>query len=174
MSGMYSMRLLPVFALACAWLRAVSGQTYALRFPHVAGLSYTNAVSARGEVPTGDGGRVWANGSPLATASSGINSLVSTPGGGLVFAETAAHRVHRFHPAHGVSLLAGSRSALSGYIGDGGAATQALLNKPFDVACDAAGSSVWIADRDNHVIRRVDPYGIIHTVAGTGIQGFSG
>ena len=57
------------------------------------------------------------------------------------------------------------------FSGDGGAATQASLNNPYGVAVDAKGN-VYIADRDNHRIRRVGPDGIITTVAGSGATGF--
>ncbi|RZB33837.1 MAG: hypothetical protein SRB2_03673 [Desulfobacteraceae bacterium Eth-SRB2] len=54
-----------------------------------------------------------------------------------------------------------------GYSGDGGPATQAQLDFPYDVAVDAAGN-LYIADRGNDCIRRVDVNGIITTVAGKG------
>ena len=41
------------------------------------------------------------------------------------------------------------------------------------MAVDAAGN-LYIADENNHRIRRVDPSGIITTIAGTGEEGFSG
>jgi uncharacterized protein (TIGR03437 family) len=48
--------------------------------------------------------------------------------------------------------------------GDGGAATEALLNRPSGVAADASGN-LYIADLDNHRVRRVGLDGIITTVA---------
>ena len=60
------------------------------------------------------------------------------------------------------------------YAGDGGAATGASLNMPHEIAFDAQGH-LYIAERDNHVVRRVDGgTGVITTLAGTGIAGFSG
>jgi sugar lactone lactonase YvrE len=48
------------------------------------------------------------------------------------------------------------------------------LGQPFDIALDTAGN-VYIADNWNNRIRKVDAVaGIITTVAGTGVQGFSG
>src|SRR6187551_1486751 len=55
-----------------------------------------------------------------------------------------------------------------GYSGDGGAATAASLNMPHEIQFDSAGH-LYIAERDNHVIRKVDSTtGAISTFAGTG------
>ncbi len=60
------------------------------------------------------------------------------------------------------------------YTGDGGPATRASLNMPHEIQFDAAGH-LYIAERDNHVIRKVEARtGIISTFAGTGAPGFSG
>ena len=56
----------------------------------------------------------------------------------------------------------------SGWGGDGGPATKASLDEPYDVATDAAGN-LFIADTNNNRIRRIDgATGIITTVAGSG------
>jgi streptogramin lyase len=60
------------------------------------------------------------------------------------------------------------------YSGDGGPAAGASLNMPHEIQFDAAGN-LYIAERDNHVVRKVDARtGVISTVAGTGGPGFSG
>jgi hypothetical protein len=70
-----------------------------------------------------------------------------------------------------ITTVAGS--ANTGYYGDGGAATNAILNNPYGVVIDTAGNML-IADTFNHRIRKVDANGIISTVAGNGTSGFSG
>ena len=61
-----------------------------------------------------------------------------------------------------------------GFSGDGGPATRAMLNHAQAVALDSAGN-VYIADTINHRIRRVDATsGLIYTIAGNGVSGFSG
>ena len=57
-----------------------------------------------------------------------------------------------------------------GNSGDGGDARQARLNGPKGIAC-APDGSVYIADTENHTIRRIDREGVISTVAGTGERG---
>jgi len=57
--------------------------------------------------------------------------------------------------------------------GDRGKASDARLNHPSGVAADAIGN-VYIADRDNHRIRRVGIDGVITTIAGTGVAGNTG
>ena len=62
----------------------------------------------------------------------------------------------------------------AGFVGDGSAATGALLNIPSDVAVDGS-DSLWIADSGNNRIRKVDgTSGIISTIAGGANDGFSG
>jgi sugar lactone lactonase YvrE len=60
------------------------------------------------------------------------------------------------------------------YSGDGGPAVAASLNMPHEIQFDAAGN-LYIAERDNHVIRKVEAKtGVVSTLAGTGVPGFSG
>ena len=71
-----------------------------------------------------------------------------------------------------ITTVAGSAGAGRG--GDGGRATSSQLNCPADVAVDASGN-IYIADKNNHVIRMVaKSTGIITTVAGNGMEGYSG
>ena len=70
-----------------------------------------------------------------------------------------------------ISTVAGS--GVRGYAGDGGPATAARLNYPYEVVTDAAGN-LYIGDYWNHRIRKVTRDGLISTVAGTGEQGFEG
>src|SRR5690242_14563029 len=60
-----------------------------------------------------------------------------------------------------------------GYSGDGGPALNAQLSRPFGLALDSEGN-LFIADADNHRIRKVSADGVITTVAGNGVPGFSG
>lgn len=77
-----------------------------------------------------------------------------TPGGN--------SRIRRVDTSGNITTVAGNGTP--GYSGDGGPATAAQLNFPFDVAVDSVGN-LYIADSDNGVIRKVDTSGIISTVA---------
>ena len=94
--------------------------------------------------------------------------------GNLYIAEWNNHRIRKVNSAGVISTVAGTGTA--GFSGDGGAATSAQLNYPIGVALDGAGN-LYIADRFNHRIRKVDAAGVISTVAGDGTQdndGFGG
>ncbi|HMG81486.1 MAG TPA: T9SS type A sorting domain-containing protein [Ferruginibacter sp.] len=68
-----------------------------------------------------------------------------------------------------ITTFAGDGTA--GYSGDGGAATMAQFRGPAGIAVDDTGN-VYIADY--YTVRKVDTFGIVTTVAGTGVLGFSG
>lgn len=97
---------------------------------------------------------------------------VAVDGEGRIFVtDTYNHRILMVHPSGVTTVVAGTGRA--GYGGDGGPAVEARLKRPHGIAVDDAGN-VYVADSPNHRIRRIDPAGIISTVAGTGKEGFSG
>jgi uncharacterized protein (TIGR03437 family) len=71
-------------------------------------------------------------------------------------------------PSYVVQTIAGT-----GFTGDGGPASKALLASVQGVAADALGN-YYLADTDANCVRRISPNGIITTIAGTGKPGFSG
>ena len=91
--------------------------------------------------------------------------------GSLFIADDSNFAVRRVSLVSVITTFAGTGTG--GYSGDGGPATSARLGEVRDVAVDSAGN-VYIADEQNHRIRRVSPSGIITTFAGTGTNGFSG
>ncbi len=70
-----------------------------------------------------------------------------------------------------ISTIAGNGTG--GFSGDSGPAATAQLNNPTGVAVDGGGS-LYIADYWNHRVRKISPNGVITTVAGTGMPGYSG
>lgn len=93
------------------------------------------------------------------------------PDGSLYIGDANNHRIRRVDASGEITTVAGS--GVAGFSGDGGPATLARLNFPRNVAFDAAGN-FYIADNDNYRVRRVDTSGVITTVAGTGVAGYSG
>lgn len=116
---------------------------------------------------TGDGGDAT-----LATLSDPMGVAVDSADN-LYIVDLSNHCIRRVDDETGVITTVAGTGA-QGYNGDGIAATAAQLNYPFGMAFDAAGN-LYIADSTNHRVRRVDiASGIISTIAGTGVAGFSG
>jgi hypothetical protein len=92
--------------------------------------------------------------------------------GNVYIADTYNHIIRIVNSAGVINTFAGVPDR-AGYNGDGGPATSALLYYPYGVATDSKGN-VYIADYDNHIIRKVTA-GTISTVAGIpGRGGYSG
>ena len=116
---------------------------------------------------SGDGG--------LATAAQ-LNcpySIAVTSGGSLFIADMANQRIRCVNLTTGIiTTVAGTGTA--GYSGDGGLATAAELNNPEGVTVDSSGN-LYIGDTINYRVRKVVlSTGIITTVAGTGMPGYTG
>lgn len=98
--------------------------------------------------------------------------LTIGPDGSLYFCDIAFHVIRRVDKEGRISTVAGSGK--KGYAGDGGPATQALLNEPYEIKFDTDGS-MYFVEMVNNIVRKVDQVsGNISTVAGTGKSGFSG
>ena len=91
----------------------------------------------------------------------------------LTWADFGSDRILRLDPkTRRVTVVAGTGQ--KGHAGDGGSAKQAQLSAPHEVRFDSMGNML-VAERDAHVIRRIDGRtGLISTLAGTGVPGFSG
>ncbi len=116
---------------------------------------------------TGDGG-------PATKAGvGGPFGVVIGSDGALYICETTNHVVRRLDEKTGI-LITVAGSGEKGYSGDGGPATKAKLNEPYEVRFDKKGNMFFVEMR-NHIVRKVDAEtGIISTIAGTGEMGFSG
>ncbi|MBS0265358.1 MAG: hypothetical protein JSS02_25715 [Planctomycetes bacterium] len=116
---------------------------------------------------TGDGG-------PALEAGIGEPfGLTLGPDGALYVCSVSSHCVRRIDlRTNVITTVAGS--GRRGYAGDGGPATAALCNEPYEVRFDAEGNMFFV-EMQNHLIRRVDrATGEISTIAGTGQAGYSG
>lgn len=121
--------------------------------------------TAAGSVPLGDGG-------PSTAAILSSPQAVAVDGSGNVYvADTFGNRVRKVTPSGLITTVAGI--GVSGSGGDGGLAIAAMLNYPVGLAVDSAGN-LYIADVNNHRVRKVSVSGIITTVAGSGVEGYGG
>jgi len=99
--------------------------------------------------------------------------IAKGPDGSLYICEIKSHVVRKLDEKTGrLTLVAGNGT--QGYSGDGGLATKAQLNEPYEVRFDQQGN-IFFVEMKNNLVRRVDAKtGAISTVAGTGKAGFSG
>ena len=114
---------------------------------------------------TGDGG-------PATSASfSTIYGDVPDSVGNIYICDGGANVIRKIDKNGIVTTIAGT--GVSGYSGDGGPATSAQLNFPLEIGIDATGN-IYIPDWQNFRIRKINNAGIIATIAGTGVPGYSG
>jgi hypothetical protein len=97
---------------------------------------------------------------------------VSVDGAGNLFiADTSGARIRKVSTNGIITTVAGN--GISSYSGDGGAATNTTLNSPASIVFDNVGN-LLIADTANNRVRKIATSGIITTVAGNGVGGYSG
>ncbi|MGB8170076.1 MAG: hypothetical protein WCF18_21410 [Chthoniobacteraceae bacterium] len=114
---------------------------------------------------TGDGGPA------TAATFNGIHNLQITPAGDLLIADSFNHTLRRMEGKSGVvSTMAGDGKAA--FAGDGGPAAQARFSTLIQIALDAAGQQLYIADIGNKRVRRIElASGLVTTIAGNGKSG---
>lgn len=152
---------------------------------NVLGTTFVNATATGslgmlipGIISTAAGDGFWLyNGDGIAATSANIylpSGVVVDAAGNFYISDSGNERIRKVDAvSHKISTVAGDGNA--GVTGDGGTAIYANLNAPAGLAIDGAGN-LYIADSNNHAIRRVDANtGIITTIAGViGHPGYSG
>jgi sugar lactone lactonase YvrE len=132
-------------------------------------------VDAKGIITTAaGGGTLTTNGSIATNANIWTPTDVAVNPTGLLYISSGHFAggnsfVYRVNADGTITTIAGG----TGGLGDGGLAANASVNVPAGLAFDPAGN-LFIADSDNNRVRRVDTNGIITTIAGTGVEGYSG
>ncbi|MBI2515971.1 MAG: SMP-30/gluconolactonase/LRE family protein, partial [Opitutae bacterium] len=139
---------------------------YAVRRVTPAGVVSTEAGWLRGNGVAGSG---EVDGLAKPTPSfSGPNGMDWDASGNLYVADRGSHMIWKITPSGAVTLLAGN----FGWAGfNEGTGQGGWFNTPLDVAVDAAGN-VYVADQNNHRIRKVTPSGGTTTFAGDGTSGY--
>jgi hypothetical protein len=98
--------------------------------------------------------------------------LLPAEAGTHVLAAARSYLAGRQRAATGSAII--TTVAGGGSIGSGGPATSAALSSPFSLSVDAA-NNLYICDNYYHRVHKVDAVtGILTTVAGSGVPGFSG
>ncbi len=130
-------------------LYVADGQKYAIRK-----ISTTGVVSTLTETERGG-----FRGSPC-IAVDGLGNVYAT--------DESVNAICKIVPTGLVTKLAGSQSV--GF--ESGSGSDVRFNRPSGIAIDSAGN-LYVADCGNNVIRKINPRGLVSTIAGTGQQGFN-
>jgi uncharacterized protein (TIGR03437 family) len=116
---------------------------------------------------SGDGGLA------VGTSLGSPAGLAFDPSGNLYIADSG-NTVIRKVATNGIITTAAGSAGQYGFSGDGGPATQAKINYPTGIATDSSGN-LYIMDLGNNRVRKVDAStGIISTIAGSGLVGYTG
>jgi sugar lactone lactonase YvrE len=99
------------------------------------------------------------------------NGIVFDDLGNLIFCDFNNSRIRKITPSGSITTIAGTGG--QGYTGDGGQAILAQIGFPSFLARDAAGN-LYFAVANHHRVRKIDTFGIITTIAGTGTSGYNG
>ena len=155
-----------------------------ISFPPITGFqsvggTITFSASASSGLPltfsTTSVGVCTVNGNTASFSGAGTCTIAATQAGNSNFAPATVAQSFAVAALglsfYDITTFAGNGTA--GYSGDGGPAASAELYYPTAVTVDGVGN-VYIADSDNFRIRKVTPGGVITTVAGNGLGGYSG
>lgn len=114
------------------------------------------------------GGGDVVDGSRTAARFGGPSGVAIDANGNLFVADTGSHTIRKSTPDGSTTTLAGKAGSPGTTDGAGGGAR---FNAPTDIVLDRAGN-LFVADRDNHCIRKITPAGVVSTFAGaSGVPG---
>ncbi len=132
-------------------------------------------VSVRGVITTFAGSGSYdytGDGGPATQAGLRWPTGVAVDGTGIVYFSDSNNNVVRKVDSSGtISTYAGNGG--TAYAGDGGPAASAQFDAPGSLLADSKGN-LYISDYNHHAVRKIDPSGIVTTVAGNGNGDFSG
>ena len=132
-------------------------------------------ISSSGNITTVAGnGTAGFTGDNVIGNSTRLNNpmgLAADAYGNVYIADKGNNRIRKIDSSGYITTIAGTGTG--GYTGDNGPATDAQLFNPTGVAVDNWGN-VYIADKANNAVRKIDAAGMITTIAGNGNQGYNG
>ncbi|HWY98114.1 MAG TPA: T9SS type A sorting domain-containing protein, partial [Bacteroidia bacterium] len=111
------------------------------------------------------------NGGKATAANIDCGGISVDDSGNIYIAQSQQNNIRKINRKGIISTIAGN--GINGFSGDGGPATNAEFSTPVDATVDSKGN-IYIADEGNSRIRKIDKSGIITTIAGNGIAGYSG
>ena len=94
-----------------------------------------------------------------------VDGIATDPHGNIYISHRSQNRIRKLSPNGTITTIAGN--GIAGFSGDGVPALGSSLNFPAGLVFDKG--NLYVADRNNHRIRKIDSNGIISTVAGTGM-----
>jgi hypothetical protein len=150
-------------------------ERYGQKLRKVAANGVISTVAGGGQPGDGLGDNGPATAAALNTpVGVAVNGTADT----VFIADCGNNRVRKVDPAGIITTFAGGGSPADG-LGDGGQAKNAAFACPTGLLLVTAGSSppigtLFVADCDANRVRRIDPSGVVTTVAGTGAAGFNG
>ncbi len=121
----------------------------------------------------GDSTAGYSGDSIFATAShlDSVAGVVKDVSGNMYVADYRNHRIRKIDLNGTITTIAGT--GIAGFNNDNILAINAQLSFPTGVAIDIVGN-IFVADNGNNRIRKINTSGIITTIAGSAIQGYSG
>jgi len=136
---------------------------------------YIRMVDGNGVLHTiagnGQQGNTADGGSALSASFNDINGVAVDSQSNVYLSEFNGNRVRKVNPQGILSTVTGTGATT--FTGDAGPAATATVWGPWGLALDSKGD-LFIGDSNNKRVRMINPAGIISTVAGTGVFGFSG
>lgn len=142
---------------------------------YIADRNRIRMVDQNGIIQTIAGNGLWGfsgDDEPAIEASmQKISDIIVDAKYNIYFSDDINHRVRKITPDGIITTIAGNGQAT--FAGDGGPAADASLYAPVGLALDTTGN-LYISDSGNHRVRRVSDYGVINTIAGKGVNDFSG
>jgi uncharacterized protein (TIGR03437 family) len=144
----------------------------------IAAAVFSFACHAQGIISTFAGSATCCNSADGLQATSawlpGVSGIARDGQGNLYIWDVSSSKIRKVNSAGVLSTVAGNGTA--GYTGDGGPAINAEIfgsTALAGIVVDGSGN-IYFSDGNNQVVRKIDTGGIVHTIAGNGLPGYSG